>query len=65
MAANVVQMWLGNRPGFLWHHLSFIPQSFASSSLMLVFATVSFVAQLIMVHCVCLSSSSRCWPGWP
>ena len=52
MAANVVQMWLGNRHGFSRHHLSSIPHSFASSSLMLVFAMMSsFMAQFIMVFC--------------
>ena len=63
---NMVQMWVENMPGFSWHHVSSIPWSFVLCSSMLVFATmVAFMAQLIMVCCVCLSSSSRCWPDWP
>ena len=59
-------MWPGKRPGFLWHHVSSILWSFASCSLMLLFAVmVSFVAQSITVHCICLSTSSKCWPDYP
>ena len=58
MAANMVQIWVGNNLGFSRHHMSSILWSFLSCSLTLLFAVIaSSVAWSIMDHFICQSSN--------